>query len=150
MPCCCRSGPTYRRSSTAGLDSCRLSTHETGRLRYFTQEVGGQSPLEGSPEEHGGAGVLLLPAIEVAMAISPRAGQVLADLGIAVGHGVTSGWATLAGKGPESLSHWLTGAKPSRLSREVPFTTTWLILTTPRRPTRFLSSISSCPSSSVS
>jgi hypothetical protein len=53
------------------------------------------------------------------MAIPARAGQVLTDLGIAVGHRVTSGWAGLAGKTRESCSHWLAGAKASRLSRKV-------------------------------
>jgi uncharacterized repeat protein (TIGR03803 family) len=40
----------------------------------------------------------------------------LADLGIAVGHRATSGWAALEGKALESSSHWRAGAKPSRLS----------------------------------
>src|SRR5580704_11892636 len=84
------------------------------------------------------------------MPVTPWAGQILADLGVAVGHRVTSRWAAVADEAPDNSSHWLAGAKPSRLSREVPFRTTWLILTTPRRPIRFLSSISSRPRNLVS
>src|SRR6266852_7274442 len=116
----------------------------------FVEEVGSQGPLEGSPEEHGGPGVFLLPAVEVAITIATGAGQVMADLGVAVGHGATSEPRSSKGEEADSSSHWLAGAKPSRLSGEVPFTTVWLILTTPRSPTKALSSISSRPSSSVS
>src|SRR5208282_3966194 len=34
----------------------------------------------------------------------------------------------------DNSSHWLAGAKPSRLMSEMPLTTVWLILTTPRSP----------------
>ena len=34
----------------------------------------------------------------------------------------------------DSSSHWLAGAKPSRLIGEMPLITVWLILTTPRNP----------------
>ena len=37
-------------------------------------------------EQHRRPGVLLLPTLEIAMLIKPRAGQVLANLGVAVGH----------------------------------------------------------------
>ena len=53
-------------------------------------EVGSHSLLEGPAKQHGRPGVLLLPAVEVAMLVAARAGQVLADLGIAVGHEDTS------------------------------------------------------------
>jgi hypothetical protein len=42
-----------------------------------------------------------------------------------------------------SSSHWLAGAKPSRLVSEMPLTTVWLILTTPRRDRKAFSSICS-------
>jgi len=42
--------------------------------------------FEGAPEEHYCTGVFLLPPLEIAMPIAPRAGEVLADLGVAVGH----------------------------------------------------------------
>jgi hypothetical protein len=34
----------------------------------------------------------------------------------------------------DSSSHWLAGAKPSRLISEMPLITLWVILTTPRSP----------------
>src|SRR5439155_6934388 len=88
----------------------------------FAEEVGSQSPLEGSPEQSG-PGILLLPAVEVVMPIATRAGEVLADLGVAVVHQATSEPPTSAGNAADSSSHWLAGANPSRLSREVPFMT---------------------------
>src|ERR1700687_3429528 len=53
-------------------------------------EVGSHGLLECSAEQHGGPGVFLFPAIEVTMLVAARAGQILADLGIAVGHEDTS------------------------------------------------------------
>ena len=58
--------------------------------RVFAEEVGRQGLFEGSAEEHGGPGILLPPAVEVAMPVASRAGEVLADLGVAVGHDDTS------------------------------------------------------------
>ena len=52
----------------------------------FVAEQGRHRLLEAATEQHGGANVLLLPAIEVAMAVTARAGQVLRDLGVAVIH----------------------------------------------------------------
>src|SRR5579864_3058840 len=54
--------------------------------RIFPAKESTQSLFEGTTEQHRGAGVFLLPAIEVAMPITPRAREVLADLGVAVGH----------------------------------------------------------------
>ena len=61
----------------------------------------------------------------------------MTQLGVAVGH--DAALVSLPGLlfGSESSSHWPAGAKASRLSREEPFTTVWLILTTPDNPTRF-------------
>src|SRR3984893_1468865 len=50
----------------------------------------------------------------------------------------------------ESSSQRAADAKPSKLRSEMPCTVTWLTFTTPRRPTRALSSISFLPSSSGS
>src|SRR5579862_7466344 len=52
----------------------------------FPAKEGAQGLFEGAPEEYRCAAVLLLPAVEVAMLVSLRTGQVLADLGVAVGH----------------------------------------------------------------
>ena len=52
----------------------------------FPAKIGAQSLFEGAAEEHRRTGIFLLPAIEIAMPIAPRAGEVLADLGVAVGH----------------------------------------------------------------
>ena len=123
---------------------------EDGR-GILAPEVGGQGLLEGPAKEHGRAGVFLLPAVEVAVAVAPRAGEVLADLGVAVGHQATSELVFFTeAAGQDSSSHWLAGAKPSKLSREVPLTVVWLILTTPRRPERAFSSTSSLESRSGS
>ena len=54
--------------------------------RIFLAKKGAQSSFEGAAEQHRRTGVLLLPAIEVAMPVTPWAGGVLADLGVAVGH----------------------------------------------------------------
>ncbi len=41
----------------------------------FPAKIGAQSSFEGAAEKHRRTGVLLLPAIEVAMPITPRAGS---------------------------------------------------------------------------
>src|ERR1017187_5448649 len=38
--------------------------------------------FEAAAEEHGSPGIFFLPAIEIAMAVTARAGQVLGDLGV--------------------------------------------------------------------
>src|SRR2546430_2679318 len=81
---------------------------QNGR-RVFAEEVGSQSPFEGSAEEHGGSRILLLPAIEIAVAITAWARQILADLGVAVEHQATSERPTSAGNAADSSSHWLAG-----------------------------------------
>ena len=54
--------------------------------RIFPAKIGAQSLFESAAEQHRRSCVLFLPAIEIAMAIPPRAGEVLTDLGVAVGH----------------------------------------------------------------
>jgi hypothetical protein len=58
------------------------------RTRVFAAEVSAQCLLEGSPEQHGGPGVFLLPAFQVAVLVAPRTREVLADLAVAIGHAV--------------------------------------------------------------
>src|SRR5207249_7610766 len=116
----------------------------------FVEEVGSQGAFEGSPEEHGGPGVFLLPAVEVAITIAAGAGQVLGNLGVAIVHPATSELPTFSSEAVDSSSHWLAGAKPSKFSREVRFTMVWLTLTTPRSPNKAFSSTSSRPSRSGS
>src|SRR5215469_98086 len=99
--------------------------------RVFVAEVGAQSKFESTSEEHRRPRVLFLPAIEVSVAITSRAIQVLADLGVAVGHQDACA-SRLAG---ESSSHRLAEAKPSNRRSELPLKTIWLILTTPLSPT---------------
>src|SRR6266536_3614078 len=91
-----------------------------GSRRVLAEEVGGQSTFEGTSEEHGCPGVFLLPAIQIAMTVAARAGQILADLGIAIGHEATSdsGGSSLAVG--ESSFQRLRGANPSRLRTEMP------------------------------
>src|ERR1019366_6096932 len=52
----------------------------------FVTEQSCHRLLEAAAEQHGGPGVFLLPAIEIAMAITARTGQVLGNLGVAVIH----------------------------------------------------------------
>ena len=113
-------------------------------------EVGSHGLLERPAKQHGGPGVLLLPAVEVAMLVAARAGQILADLGVAVGHEDTSDPRGSLSVKTESSSHRAAGAKPSKLRTEMPCTVTSLTLTTPHRSIRALSSISFFPSSSAS
>src|SRR5271166_6609709 len=123
----------------------------------FVTKQGSQCLFEAAAEEHGGAGVFLLPAIEVAMAITARAGQVLGDLGVTVSHRDAPSFRALlpllAGgirTAVVSSSHWLAGAKPSKLTSAMPLITVWLIFTTPTRPRRARSSTSSWLNSSGS
>ncbi len=52
----------------------------------FATKQGSESLFKGATEQHCRTGVFLFPSVEVAVAIAPRARQVLADLCIAVGH----------------------------------------------------------------
>src|SRR4051812_12506881 len=52
----------------------------------FPTEIGSHSGFKGPAEQHGCTVVLLLPAVEIAMPITTRASEVLADLSVAVGH----------------------------------------------------------------
>src|ERR1700687_4492659 len=53
-------------------------------------EVGSYGLFERPAKQHGRPGIFLFPAIEVPMLVAARAGQILTDLGIAVGHEETS------------------------------------------------------------
>src|SRR6266536_2678257 len=86
-----------------------------GDRRVLMEEIRAESAFKGAAEEHGCPAVLLLPTIEIAMTIAARAGQILADLGIAVYHQATSdpgGSSTAVG---ESSFQRLRGANPARL-----------------------------------
>src|ERR1017187_6723323 len=54
--------------------------------RLFPTKKGAQGLFESPTEQHCRTRILLLPAIEIAVPITPRASEVLADLGVAVGH----------------------------------------------------------------
>ena len=79
--------------------------------------------FESTPKEHGGPGIFFLPAIEIAMAIATGTSQVVADLGVGIAHQATSEPLMVEDAVVDSSSHCVAGAKPSRLSREMPFTT---------------------------
>src|SRR5205823_6063898 len=87
-----------------------------GHRGIFTPEIGAECLLKGSPEEHSGPGVFLLPAIQIAVPVPARAVQVMADLGIGVGHQATSepGGSSVAAMGDNSF-HFSDGAKASKL-----------------------------------
>src|SRR5438034_9615825 len=93
-----------------------------GSRRVLAEEVGGQSAFKGAPEEHGCPSIFLLPAIQITMTVAARAGQILADLGIAVDHQATSDPGESSAAVGESSFQRLSGANPSRLSREMPCT----------------------------
>src|SRR5439155_544305 len=95
-----------------------LPLRKQGSRRVLPEKVGGQSPFKGTPEEHGCPGVFFLPAIQIAMTVAARAGQVLADLGIAVHHQATSDSGGSSAAIGESSFQRLSGANPSRLRRE--------------------------------
>src|SRR5271157_6262044 len=57
-----------------------------GRAILFP-EIGRQGGLKASPEDHGGPGIFLPPAIEVAVTVAPWAAQILGELCVAIGHG---------------------------------------------------------------
>src|ERR1035437_6660548 len=52
----------------------------------FPAKEGTKGLFESATEQHRRTGVLLLPAVKRAMPVAPRAGEILADLGVAVGH----------------------------------------------------------------
>src|ERR1019366_9524561 len=121
----------------------------------FVTEQSRHRLFEAAAEKHGGPGVFFLPAVQIAMAITARAGQVLGNLGVAVIHRDARSFREplplLAGGTRTEVansSHWLAGAKPSRFTSEMPLTTVWLIFTTPTRPRRARSSTSSWLNSS--
>src|SRR5439155_27165871 len=91
--------------------------------RVLAQKEGGQSPFKGATEQHGGPSVFLLPAIEITMTVAARAGEVLADLGIAVDHEATSDSGGSSAAVGESSCQRVSGANPSRLRTEMPCTT---------------------------
>src|SRR5579872_3234687 len=96
-----------------------LTKQHTGSI--CAQKVGSDGTFKGPPEKHGGPRIFFLPAIEITMSIAPRAGQILADLRVAVSHHVTCKPSILVG---ESSSQRPAEAKPSNRSKEVPLRTT--------------------------
>ena len=84
------------------------------------------------------------------MLVAARAGQVLADLRIAVGHKDTSDPQESVPPKAEKSSQRAASANPSKLRTEAPCTVSSLTLTTPHRSIRALSSISFFPSNSES
>ena len=106
--------------------------------RVFVAKQGSHGLFERATEQHGGACVFFLPAIEVAVTVTPRTRQILADLRVAVVHRCSLPPRSLKREALEtgaadSSSHWLAGANPSRLISEMPLITVWLILTIARR-----------------
>src|SRR5437868_14104354 len=103
--------------------------------RVLAEEIGGQSAFKGASEQHGGPGVFLFPAIDITMTVAARAGQILADLGIAVYHQATSDPGESSAAVSESSFQRLSGANPSRFRTEMPCTMVWLTFSTPCNPT---------------
>src|SRR6516164_6901592 len=115
----------------------------------FSSEISREGVLEAAAEDHGCSIFLLAPAVEVAVAILPRAAKVLANLREAVGH-----WSppvtTPSRASWEMNSHSLDGANASRLRNVRPASDLRLVRRTPIRPRRAFSSTSSRPSRSGS
>src|SRR4051812_35547064 len=104
--------------------------------RVLAQKVGTECFFKCAPEQHCRSNIFLDPAVQIAMTIAPRAGQILADLGVAVEHvQATSepgfGLVMLAG---ETSSQRAAGAKASRFKRDRTCTMTFRTLSTPFRP----------------
>src|SRR5271170_61167 len=55
--------------------------------RIFLFEVGMKSFFKAAAKDHGCAGILLTPTIEIAVAIAAGAAKILADLRVAIDHG---------------------------------------------------------------
>ncbi len=74
----------------AGVGQPHVLAHapllEQNSGRVFTAKEGGDGLFERSAKEHGGASVFLLPSVEVAVPVTARTAEVLADLGVGVGH----------------------------------------------------------------
>src|SRR6202035_3144729 len=96
-------------------------------------EVGRHTLLERPTKQHGCPGVFLSPPIEVPMLVAAWAGQILTDLGVAVGHEDTSDPRGSMSVKIESSSHRAAGAKPSKLRTAMPWMVTSLTFTTPQR-----------------
>jgi len=107
------------RSNTRAYFPCGGPFAEQHRSGVVSAEVGGQGFFESATEQHCCTGVVLSPAIQVPISVAARTTEVLADLGKAVRHHATSGFAFLCEDAKDNSSHWLAGAKPSKLSREV-------------------------------
>src|SRR2546428_10725752 len=114
----------------------RLPLLKQGRRRVLVEKVGGQCAFKGAAEEHGCPRVFLLPAIQIAMTVAARTGQVLADLGIAVDHQATSdpreSSAAVGGKFLPAAK----GAKTLGVRAAKAWTNGVRTLTTPPKPTR--------------
>src|SRR5205807_1994178 len=113
----------------------RLPLLKQGSRRVLAEKVGGQCAFKGAAEEHGCPRVFLLPAIQITMTIASRAGEVLADLGVAINHQATSDPGASSAAVGESSFQRLRGANPSRLRTEMPCTMVWLTFSTPCNPT---------------
>src|SRR5206468_18921 len=106
-----------------------------GNRRVLAEKVGAQSPFKGAAEEHGCPGIFLFPAIDITMTVASRAGEVLADLGVAINHQATSDPGGSSAAVGESSCQRLRGANQSRLRTEMPCTMVWLTFSTPCNPT---------------
>src|SRR5581483_1255745 len=128
----------------------RCPLFKQNSCRILVTEQSGHRLLEAAPEQHGGPNISLLPAIHITVTVPPRAGQILRNLGVAVGHRATR---TFSAAFPldcggtrsefDNSPHWLVGAKPFKFTSEMPFLIVWLIVTTPVRPRNACSSNSS-------
>src|SRR4051812_37703104 len=112
--------------------------------RVFASEIGRQGLLEYSAKDQIGARVFLTPSLQVAVTVPTWAREVLIDLAVAVDHQATSGLAGLMIRCSQSVA----GAKAFSFTVEQPLIISNEIWTTPWRPTRARTSISSCSSSS--
>ena len=89
MPCC------SMRSQVSPCVKCKPRFWQADHSRNRTaagswRRKCSQCLFESASKEHGGPGILFLPAIEIAMAIAPGTSQIVADLGVGVGHQATS------------------------------------------------------------
>src|SRR6266481_2099053 len=55
---------------------------EEDSRRVFVLKKGSNGLFEGSAKEHGSAGIFFLPTIEIAVPVTARAAEILADLSV--------------------------------------------------------------------
>src|SRR5208282_1891709 len=84
------------------------------RAAIIAAKIGLKGFFKAATEDHGSPGLLLAPAVQVAMAIATRTPQVVTDLGVAEDHFSSSFCSVTVTVVHERASHSPAGANASR------------------------------------